>query len=93
MQYVGLRLVTLIIVVKNNISMKEVSKWVSVSSTHKIFCRQVRDLGSNSAYTKNQLVSWPGGKSNNHRADVIDSNAIVTIKIKIKVSENRIFGY
>ena len=93
MQHVGLRLVTLIIVVKNNISMKEVSEWVSVSSTHKIFCCQVRDLSSNPAYTKNQLVSWPGGKSNHHGTDVIDSNAIVTIKIKIKVSENRIFGY
>ena len=30
--------------------------WVPVSSTDKVSCSQVRDMGSNPAYTKNQLV-------------------------------------
>jgi hypothetical protein len=40
--------------------------WVPVSSTGKVSCRQTRDLGSNPAYTKNQLMSWHDGKSNHH---------------------------
>ena len=40
--------------------------WVLVSSTSKVFCRRTRDLGSNPAYTKNQLMSWPNDKSNHH---------------------------
>jgi hypothetical protein len=40
--------------------------WVPVSSTGKVSCRRTRDLGSNPAYTKNQLVSWPDVKSNHH---------------------------
>ena len=42
----------------------------------------IRDLDSNSAYTKNEMVSWPDGKSNHHRVDVIGSNVIITIYIK-----------
>ena len=42
------------------------SLWVPVSSTGKVSCRRARDLGSNPACTKNQLVSWPDGKSNHH---------------------------
>ena len=38
--------------------------WVPVSSISKISCRRVRDMGSNPAYTKNQLMSWPDGKGN-----------------------------
>ena len=45
---------------------KEGNLWVPVSSTGKVSCRRARDLGSNPAYTKNQLVSWPDGKSNHH---------------------------
>ena len=43
-----------------------IALWVPVSSTGKVSCRRARDLGSNPAYTKNQLVSWPDGKSNYH---------------------------
>ena len=32
--------------------------WVPVSSTGKVSYRRIRGLGSNPAYTKNQLVSW-----------------------------------
>ena len=39
---------------------------VPISSTSKVSCYRARDLGSNPAYTKNQLVSWPDGKSNHH---------------------------
>jgi hypothetical protein len=59
--------------------------WVPISSTGKVSCRRARDLGSNPAYTKNQLVSWPNGKSNHHGADAIGSNSIVTIKKKCHV--------
>ena len=38
------------------------SVWVPVSSTGKVSCCRARDLGSNPAYIKNQLVSWPDGK-------------------------------
>ena len=41
--------------------------WVPVSSTGKVFCRRAKDLSSNPAYTKNQLVSWLNGKSKHHR--------------------------
>ena len=51
--------------------------WVPVSSTDKVFCRRARDLGSNPAYTKNQLMSWLDGKSN--------QNSILTIKKKDKL--------
>jgi hypothetical protein len=40
--------------------------WVPISSTGKVSCRRVRELGSNLVYTKNQLMSWPDGKSNHH---------------------------
>jgi hypothetical protein len=40
----------------------------SVSLTGKVICRRARDLGSNSTYTKNQLVFWPDGRSNHHGA-------------------------
>ena len=33
-------------------------RWVPVSSTGKVSYRRIRSLGSNPAYTKNQLVSW-----------------------------------
>jgi hypothetical protein len=49
--------------------------WVPVGSTSKVSCCRVRDLGSNLAYTKNQLVSWPGGKNNHHETDVMNLNA------------------
>jgi hypothetical protein len=34
-------------------------------------------------YTKNQLMFWLDGKINNYGTDIIDLNAIVTIKIYI----------
>jgi hypothetical protein len=49
-------------------------KWVSVSSIGKISCYSVRDLDSNSAYTKNQLVSWFDGKNNHHKVDKFYGN-------------------
>ena len=55
--------VVLFNVVIDNTSVK---LWVLVSSTGKVFCRRVRDLGSNPAYAKNQLMSWPNGKNNHH---------------------------
>jgi hypothetical protein len=51
----------------------------------KISFRQIRDLSSNLAYTKNQSVSWHDNKSNHHKTDVIGSNDIVTKKKKKKV--------
>uniref|UniRef100_A0A2N9GDV8 DUF4371 domain-containing protein n=1 Tax=Fagus sylvatica TaxID=28930 RepID=A0A2N9GDV8_FAGSY len=33
----------------------------TISSTGKVSYRRARDLGSNPAYTKNQLMSWPDG--------------------------------
>ncbi len=66
--------------------------WVRVSLTGKISCCWVRDLGSNSAYAKNQSVSWHDNKNNHHGTDAIDSNAIITIKkrqfIYVAVSSN-----
>jgi hypothetical protein len=59
-------------------------QWVPISSTGKVFCRRARDLGSNPAYTKNQLVSWSDDKSNYHEADAIGSNTIAIIKKKKK---------
>ena len=53
---------------------------VPVNLIDKVSCRRVRDLGFESAYTKNKLVYWPDGKSNHYRMDAIDSNAILTIK-------------
>ena len=35
------------------------------------------DLGSNSAYTKNQLVFWSDGKSNHLETSAIGSNSII----------------
>uniref|UniRef100_A0A2N9IKR3 Uncharacterized protein n=1 Tax=Fagus sylvatica TaxID=28930 RepID=A0A2N9IKR3_FAGSY len=49
--------------------------WVPVSSTGKVSCCRVRDLGSNPAYTKNQLVSWPD-------VDQIKSAALDQIQIQ-----------
>ena len=51
--------------------------FVGISIKHKLYSithirigkvsyRRARDLGSNPAYTKNQLVSWPDSKSNHH---------------------------
>ena len=57
--------------------------WVPVSSTGKVSCCRVRDLGSNPAYTKNQLVSWSDGKEQPLWADPIDLNSIIIIKKKI----------
>ena len=33
-------------------------RWVLVGSTHKVFCCRIWNLSLNSAYTKDQLVSW-----------------------------------
>ncbi len=55
---------------------------VLVSTTGTVFCHRAKDLGSNPAYTKNQLVSWLNDKNNYHRTDAIDSNTIATIKKK-----------
>ena len=41
----------------------DIFKFLSVSLTGKVSCSRAKDLGSNLAYTKNQLVSWHG-KSN-----------------------------
>jgi hypothetical protein len=50
----------------------------SVSLTGKVTCRRARDLGSNPTYTKNQLVSWPDGRSNHHGVKKINlTNTIV----------------
>ncbi len=57
-------IVVLLNVVVDNTSVK---LWVPVNSTRKVFCCRVRDLGLNPAYTKNQLMSWPDGKSNHHK--------------------------
>ena len=42
------------------------SEWVPVSSIGKVSCHRIRDLDSNLAYIKNQLVPWPDGKINYH---------------------------
>ena len=55
--------------VKNNclvIQLKYNLSLVPVSLIGKVSCRRVRVLDSNPAYTKNQFVSWPDGKSNHH---------------------------
>ena len=50
----------------------------SVSLTGKVTCPRTRDLGSNPTYTKNQLVSWPDGRSNHHSVKKINlTNTIV----------------
>ena len=63
----------------------DLSLCVSVNLIGKISCCWVKDLGFESAYTKNKLVSWPDGKSNHHRINAIDSNTILTLKKKKKV--------
>ena len=37
-------------------------KWVLVNLIGKVFYRHIKDLGSNSAYTKNQFLSWHDNK-------------------------------
>ena len=50
----------------------------SISLIGKVTCCQARDLGSNPTYTKNQLVSWPDGRSNHHGVKKINlTNTIV----------------
>ena len=70
--------------------------WILVSSTGKVTSRRIRNLSSNTAYTKNQLVSWPNDKEKSLGQDAIGSNHIVFIKKKKrkkKVSTNKIFYF
>jgi hypothetical protein len=63
--------------------------WILVNSISEVSCPRIRDLDSNFAYTKNQLVSWPDDKRNYHGTDAISSNPIISIyiiQIKIKLT-------
>jgi hypothetical protein len=56
--------------------------WVTINSDGKIFCRRIRYLGSNLAYTKTSWCIALMVKSYHHETDVRGSNFIVSIQKK-----------
>ena len=69
--------------------------WVPVNLTGKVSDGYIRDLGFNSTYTKNWLVSWFDDKELSLGADAIDWNSlkmlydiwVILIKYMVKKSQ------